>query len=109
MLYFHAESKDPNASNITNHINQRIIMNSVGVAKPTRRQTYCVWKQNKTNHVHTHSNVPIVEVTIKWTPICVCFGSTDSTTNGVRKNMLRSIKIGKSQFVLSGTVNHNDL
>jgi len=109
MLHFCAESKDPNASNVTDHINQRIITNSVGVAKPTRRQTHHIWKRSKANHVYTHSNVPIVEVTTKWTPIYVCSGSTGSTTNGIRRNMLRSMKTGQSQFVLSGMVTHNDL
>ena len=37
MPHFCTEFKDPNVSNITDHINQRIIVNSVGVAKPTRR------------------------------------------------------------------------
>jgi len=44
MPYFCAEFKDLNASISTDHINQRIIMNLVGVAKPTRRQTHHVWK-----------------------------------------------------------------
>ena len=96
-------------SNVIDHINQKIIMNSVGVAKPMRRWTYCVWKRSKVNCVHMHSNVPIVEATTKWTPIYVHSGSTDSTTNGIRRNISRSMKTEQSQFVLSETVTHNDL
>jgi len=96
-------------SNVVDHINQRIITNLVGVAKPMRRQTHCVWKQSKVNCVHTHSNVPVVKATTKRTPICVCSGSTGSTANGIRRNTSRSMKTGQSQFVLSETVTHNDL
>ena len=96
-------------SNVINCINQRIIVNSVGVAKPMRRQTYHIWKQSEVNCVHTHSNVLIVEVTTKRTPICVCSGSTGSTANGIRRNTLRFMKTGQSQFILLGMVTHNDL
>jgi len=34
ILYFHAESKVPNASSTMDHINLTTIVNSVGVAKP---------------------------------------------------------------------------
>ena len=84
-------------------------MNLVGVTKPTRRQTHHIWKWSKANHVHTHSNVPIVKTTTKQTPICVCSGSTGSTANGIRRNISRSVKTRQSQFVLSGMVTHNDL
>jgi len=61
------------------------------------------------NYVHTHLNVPIVETTTKQTPICVCSGSTGSTANDIRRNMLRSMKTGQSQFILLEMVTHNDL
>ena len=109
MSHFYTEFKDPNASNVTDHINQRIIVNSVGVAKPMRRQTHYVWKQSEVNHIHTHSNVPIVKTTTKQTSICVCSKGTGSTANSIRRNTLRSMKTGQSQFVLSGIVTHNDL
>ena len=109
MPHFCAESKNLNISNITDCINQRIIANSVGVAKPMKRWTYCIWKWSEVNCVHTHSNIPIVEMTTKQTPICICSGSIGSTVNGIRKNTLRSVKTGQSQFILLGIVTHNDL
>jgi len=93
MPCFLVEFKDPNISNVTARINQKIIVNLVGAVKPTKKQTYCTLKQKKVNCVHTHSSVLIVEVITRWTPIYVCFGNTGSTMNGTIKSTLRSVKI----------------
>jgi len=37
--HFLVEFKDPNASNVTASINQKIIINLVGIAKPMRKLT----------------------------------------------------------------------
>ena len=48
---------------------------------------------------HISSNVPTVKVTIKQIPIYVHFGRTGSIENDIKRNMLRSVKIGQNQFV----------
>ena len=92
MLHSHTRSKDQNASNTMDCINQKTIMNSVSVAKPMRRQTYLIWKQKRVNHVCTHLNAPTVEATTKQTPICVHFGNIGSIMNGTSRNIIRSVK-----------------
>ena len=109
MPCFLVEFKDPNTSNITAYINQKIIVNLVGTTKPTKKQTHCTLKLKKTNHVHTHSSVPIVKAITRQTPIYVCFGNTGSIMNSTTKSILRSMKIGQNQFVLSWMRSHNDL
>ena len=109
MPCFLVEFKDPNVSNVTAHINQKIIVNLVGAAKPTKKQTHCTLKQKKANHVHTHSSVPIVEAITRQTPIYVHFENTGSTVNGTTKSTSRSVKIGQNKFALSGMRSHNDL
>jgi len=109
MLCFLVEFKDPNVSNVTACINQKIIVNLVGAAKPTKKQTHCTLKQKKANHVHTYSSVPIVEVITRQTPIYVHFENTGSTVNSTTKSTSRSVKIGQNKFALSGMRSHNDL
>ena len=109
MPLYLVESKDSNVSNLMAHINMRIIINSVGVTKPTKKQTHHALKLKKANHIHTYSSVPIVKMTIRWTSIVVCFGSIGSTANGTRKNTLRSMKTEQIQFILLWMVAHNDL
>jgi len=108
MPYFLVKFKDLNTSNVTAHINQKIIINLVGTAKPTKKQTHHILKQKKANCISTHSGVPIVEVITRQTPIYICFGNTGSTMNGTTKSTLRSMKIEQNQFALLGTRSHND-
>jgi len=82
-------------------ISQKIIVNLVGAAKPTKKQTHCTLKLKKVNYVHTHSSVLIVEAITRWTPIYVPFGNTGSIMNGTIKILLRSMKTGQNQFILS--------
>jgi len=92
--HFLVEFKDLNVSNVMACINQKIIINLVGAVKPMKKQTYYALKQKKTNHVHTHSSVPIVKAITKRTPIYVHFGNTGSTMNSITKSTSRSVKIG---------------
>ena len=101
MPHFLVEFKDPNTSNVMAHISQKIIVNSVDITKLTKKQTYHTLKLKKTNHVYIYSSVPIVKAITRWTPIFVYFRSIGSTMNGIRKNILRSVKTGQIQFVLS--------
>jgi len=107
--HFLVEFKDLNASNVMACINQKIIVNLVGAAKPMKKQTHHALKQKRVNYVHTHSSVPIIEVITRWTPIYVYLGNTGSTVNSTTKSILRFIKIGQNQFALSGTRSYNDL
>ena len=94
--HFLVEFKDLNASNVMACINQKIIVNLVGAAKPMKKQTHYALKQKRVNHIHTHLSVPIVEVITRWTPIYVHFGNTGSTVNGTTKSISRSMKIGQN-------------
>jgi len=109
MLLFLAEFRVPNASNIMAHTSPKIIVNLVGVAKPMKKQIYCVLRLKKVNCVYTHSSVQIVDAITRQTPIYVCSESTGSISNGIRKSISRSMKKEQSQFVLLRMVSHNDL
>jgi len=91
------------------HISQKIIVNSVGATKPTKKQTHCTLKLKKVNHIHTHSSVLIVEAITRWTPIYVHFGNTSSIVSGTIKIILRSMKTEQNQFILLWMISHNDL
>ena len=58
-----------------------------------------VLKLKKASYTHMYSNAPTVGVNIKRTQTYVCFGSTDLTESGTKRNMSRSMKTGPNQFV----------
>ena len=90
--------------------NQRIIMNLAGATRPTKRLTHHTLKPRKANCAHILSSIPIVEVNIRWTLQHVHSGRTASMKNGTRRNTLRSMKTGSTQFVWLGTGKlNNDL
>ena len=109
MPLFLAEFRVPNMSNVIACTSLKIIANSVGVAKPMKKQIYYALKLKKINHVCTHSSVQIVEAITRQTPIYVHSRSTGSIANGIRKSISRSVKTEQSQFILLRTVSHNDL
>jgi len=109
MPLFLVKFRVPNTSNIMACTSPKIIINSVGVAKLMKKQTHCILKLKKMNYVCTHSSAQIVEAITRWTPIYVHSRGTGSIMNDIRKSILRSMKIGQSQFVLLKTVSHNDL
>ena len=109
ILLFHVESRDLNVSNVMACTSLKIIVNLIGVAKPMKKQFYCVLKQKKVNHVHIYSSVQIVEAITRQTPIYICSGSAGSITSGIRKSILRSMKTGQSQFILLWMVSNNNL
>jgi len=69
-------SKDQSASSVMVITNWRTTANSVGVAKPIKKQTHLALKLKRVNLVCISSNAPIAEGTTKWTQIHVCFGRT---------------------------------
>jgi len=85
--------------------NWKIIVNLDGITRQMKKQTPLNSKQRKGNHAHTHSNVQTVREITKLTQINVHSGGINSTGNGSRKNMLRSMKTGSNQFALWGVVN----
>jgi len=97
---FLVEFRVLNVSNVMAHTSMKIIVNSVGVTKPIKKQTHHTLKLKKMNHVHTHSSVQIVEATTRQTPIYVHSGSIGSIMNGIRKSISRSMKTEQSQFIL---------
>ena len=66
------------------------------------------WKPRKVNPVCTHSSAQTAEESTRWTQTNVCFGGTDSTESGIRRNMLRFGTTEQSQFVLKRTVPHTN-
>jgi len=78
--------------------NQKIIMNLTGAARPMRRLTHYALKPRKVCHVHTPSSIPIVKANIRQTLLHVCSGRTASIKNDTRRNTLRSVKTGLTQF-----------
>ena len=61
-------------------------------------------RQKKKNPAPTCSSAQTVTATILPTLINACFGITGSTGSGIRKNTLRSVKIGLNQSVLKQTM-----
>ena len=89
--------------------NWKIIVNLDGITRQIKKQTPLDSKQRKGNYAHTHSNVQTVREIIKLTLTNVHSRSTISIGNSSRRNMLRSMKTGSSQFALQGAANfHND-
>jgi len=75
-------SKNQSASSVMVITNQRTTINSVGIVKPMKRQTYLALKLKKANLACIPSNAPIAKETIKWTQIHVCFGRTTLIGSG---------------------------
>jgi len=71
-------------------------MNLDGVARQTRRQILHALKQRKGSCVCICSNAPIVRAITKWIQIYVHSGDIGLTGNGIRRNMLRSMKTGSN-------------
>ena len=103
MPHFCAEFKEPGVSNAIARTSQNTIGNLVGAARPTTKSTHQDSKLKRVNLAPTHSNARIVVETILPTPINACFGIIGSTGSGIRKNILRSVKIGLNQSVLKQT------
>ena len=55
-LPFHTELKVQNASNVTDHTRPNITINLLGATRLILRPTHQDLKQNRVNHVLTHSN-----------------------------------------------------
>ena len=108
ILCFHAKYKDLSVSNVTVPTSQKITVNLDGAARQTKNQTHPNLKQRKGSHALIHSNAQIAEVITKPIPICIYSGDIDSIESGNKRNMLRSMKIGSSQFVLWGIANLNN-
>ena len=69
---------------------------------------WCCKANAKTNTVHIHSSAQIAEETIRWTQTNVCFGGTDSTESGIKRNMSRFGTTKQSQFVLKQMAPHTN-
>jgi len=82
---------------------QNTIGNSVGVARPMTKSTHHNSRQKKGNLAPTRSSAQIVMATILLTLINAHFGTTGSIGSGIRKNTLRSVKIGLNHSVLKQT------
>jgi len=93
-----AEYKDLSVSNAMVLTNHKTIVNLDGAARQMKKQTPLNLKQRKWNHVHTCSNIQTVRETTKLTQINVRSRGIGSTKSGNRRNTLRSMKIGSSQF-----------
>ena len=102
-LRFRAGFKKPDVSNAMVHTSQNTIGNSVGTTRPTTKLTHYDSRQKKGNLAPTHSSAQTVAATILPTLINARFGATGSTGSGIRKNTLRSVKIGLNQSVLKQT------
>jgi len=100
MLHFHVKYKNLSALNVTVPISQKITMNLDGAARRMKNLTHPNLKWRKGNYAIIHSNAQTVEVITKLIPICVHSGDINSTGSGNKRNMLRSMKTGSSQFVL---------
>jgi len=99
-LCFCAGFKEPDVSNAMACTSQNTIRNSVGAARPTTKSTHHDLRQKKGNPAPTHSSAQIVMATILPTLINACFSPTGSIGSGIRKNTLRSVKIGLNYSVL---------
>ena len=105
MWLFLAESKVSSALSVIISTNPKITVNSDGVTRLMRKQTLLVSRQRKVNHTYTLSSTLIVGGTTKSTPTNSLSGDTDSTENGNKRNMLRSVKTRSSRFTLQRAVN----
>jgi len=96
---FHVGSKVQSASSAIDPTNWRTIVNSAGIARLMKKLIHHTSKLKKTNHVHTHLSVPIVEVNIRRTLQYVHSGGTISIESSTRRSILRSVKTRSNQFV----------
>ena len=103
MLCFCVGFKEPDISNAMVCTSQNTIGNLVGAARPTTKSTHHNSRQKKENPAPTCSSARIVMATILLTLINTCFGATGSIGSGIRKNTMRSMKIGLNQSVLKWT------
>ena len=87
----------------------KTIINSDGVAKQIRKLIPLTLRQKKANHVYIPSSASTVVEITKWTLTCVCFGNIGSITNGISRNITRSVKTSPTQFAQLRTTLHNDL
>jgi len=65
-----------------------------------RRQTLCVSRLRRAIHALTRSNALIVGEITKPTPTYAHSGGIDSTENGTKRNMPKSMKTGSNRFAL---------
>ena len=70
------------------------------------RWTSLDWKLRKANSACIHSSAQTAEENTRQTQTNVCFGGTDSTESGIRRNMSRFRTTEQSQFVLKQMVPH---
>ena len=96
--HFLVEFKDLNASNVMACINQKIIVNLVGAAKPMKKPTHLASKLKKANYAHTSSSVLIAMAITRQILIYVHSGNIGSTENGTTKSILRSMKTEQNIF-----------
>ena len=108
MQLSHTEFKDQNTSNAMVPTSPKTIANLGGVVRQITRLTLWGWKQRKESHVLILSNAQTVMEITKQIPINVCFRDTGSTGSGNKGNILRSMKIDPSRFVLGWTANFNN-
>ena len=108
MLSFCIELKRSNMLNTMVLINSNIIVNLLGVAKLTKKQTLWDLRPKRVYHSLTHSNAPIVEAIIKQTWTLVLFESIILTMTGITKNNRNFAKVRVTQFTqLWAAPNHN--
>ena len=108
MLRFCVKYKDLSALNVMVPTSQKITANLGGAARRMKNLIHSNLKWRKRNHALIHSNAQTVEVITKLIPICVHSGDIDSTESGNKRNTLRSMKTGSSQFILWGMANLNN-
>ena len=93
-------SKGQSASNVTGPTNWKTTMNLHGAVKQTRKQILHDSKPRRGNHVPTYSSVWTAEAIIKPILFNVHSENTVSIESCDKRNILRSMKIGSSQFAL---------
>ena len=101
------ESKGQSVSNVIGPTNRKTTTNLGGAVKQMRKQIFHNLKPRRGNHVPTHSSVRTAKAIIKPILFNVHSGNTISIENGNKRNILRSVKIGSSQFALQGVANFN--
>jgi len=85
------------------------IENTHSAVRLMKKLTLLDSKQRRVNLAFTLSSTPIAKAIIKPIPPIVLSESTISIRNSIVKNIPRSEKITKSQFVLLGTPPRYDL
>ena len=105
----YAGSKELNVSNVMAYTKPFTIENLHSAVRLMKKLTLLDSKQKRVNLAFTLSSTPIAKAIIKPIPPIVLSESTISTRNSIVKNIPRSEKITKSQFVLLGTPPRYDL